>query len=74
MFAAGFETVSTTISYCLQELALKKHLQDRLREEIILNKSKNNGIINSDFLTSLVYLDMVINGNLIIIIIFIISF
>lgn len=64
MFAAGFETVSLTISFCLHELALKKHIQDRVREEIKLKKLKYNGVINNDFLMELNYLEMVIAGNL----------
>jgi len=34
MFAAGFETVSSTVSYCLYELALNKSIQDKVRQEI----------------------------------------
>ncbi|VVC43867.1 Cytochrome P450, E-class, group I,Cytochrome P450,Cytochrome P450, conserved site [Cinara cedri] len=60
MFAAGFETVSTAMSFCLYELALKKHIQDRLREEIKSKMSKNNGVIDSEFLIDLNYLDMVL--------------
>jgi len=63
MFAAGFETVSSTISYCLYELALNKSIQDRLRKDIQLKLSKNDGQINSEFLMDLNYLDMVIAGN-----------
>ncbi|XP_015378895.1 PREDICTED: probable cytochrome P450 6a14 [Diuraphis noxia] len=59
-FVAGFETTSSTLSYCLYELALKKNIQDRVREEINLTKSKHNGVINHDFLNDLNYLDMVI--------------
>jgi cytochrome P450 family 6 len=61
-FAAGFETTSTTLSFCLHELALKKNIQDRVREEIKLTKIKYNGVINNEFLTDLIYLDMVIAG------------
>ncbi|XP_022162044.1 probable cytochrome P450 6a13 [Myzus persicae] len=60
MFAAGFETVSTTVSYCLYELALNKPIQDRVRQEIQFKLSKNEGQINHGFLMDLNYLDMVI--------------
>lgn len=63
MFAAGFETVSTALSFCLYELALKPHIQDRVREEITSKLSENNGAINNDFLVDLNYLDMVLAGN-----------
>lgn len=62
MFAAGFETVSTALSFCLYELALKKHIQDKLREEIKSKMSINNGVIDNDFLVDLNYLDMVLAG------------
>lgn len=64
MFAAGFETVSTAISFCLHELALKKRIQDRVREEIKLNKSKHNGAVNNEFLLDLNYLDTVLSGTI----------
>lgn len=63
MFTAGFETTSTSISFCLYELALKKHIQDKVRAEIKLKTAKYNGEINNDFLTELDYLEMVIQGN-----------
>jgi len=63
MFAAGFETVSTTVSYCLYELALNKPIQDKVRQEIQLKLSKNDGQINHEFLMDLNYLEMVIAGN-----------
>lgn len=62
MFAAGFETVSTAMSFCLYELALKKHIQDKVREEIKQKTSKFNGIISNDFLIDLCYLDMILAG------------
>lgn len=64
MFAAGFETISTSTSFCLYELSLKKHIQDKVRDEITLKMSKFNGVVNSDFLSELNYLDMVIAGNI----------
>jgi len=63
MFAAGFETVSTALSFCLYELALKKHIQEKVRGEIKLKIAKYNGEINNEFLIDLNYLDMVIAGN-----------
>jgi len=70
MFAAGFETVSLAVSYCLYELALNKSIQDRVREEIQLKMSKNDGQIDHAFLMDLNYLDMVIAGKFCITILF----
>jgi len=71
MFAAGFETVSTTVSYCLYELALNKPIQDKVRQEIQLKLAKNDGQINHEFLMDLNYLDMVIAGEVTIFIVII---
>lgn len=62
MFAAGFETISSTLSFCLYELALKKKIQDKLRSYIQLKLAKNDGKIDYEFLLDLNYLDMVIAG------------
>lgn len=63
IFTAGFETVSSTICYCLYELALNKDIQDRVRQEVQLKLSNNDGKINKEFLLDLHYLDMVIAGD-----------
>ncbi|XP_027854113.2 probable cytochrome P450 6a13 [Aphis gossypii] len=60
IFNAGFQTVSSTISHCIYELALNKSIQDKLRQEIHLKLSNNNGQINYELLMDLNYLDMVI--------------
>lgn len=62
LFAAGFETVSTAMSFCLYELALKKPIQDKVREEMNTMKKKHNDEINNDFLKDLHYLEMVLAG------------
>ncbi|XP_050431550.1 probable cytochrome P450 6a13 [Adelges cooleyi] len=60
LFLAGFETVSTTMSICLYELALKKPIQDRVREEILTAKSNHNSDLNDGFLAELPYVEMVL--------------
>lgn len=70
MFVAGFETVSTTVSFCLYELALNKSIQDKVREEIQLKLSQNDGQIDNALLMDLNYLDMVIAGNLLFLLIY----
>nr|QIU80482.1 cytochrome P450 monooxygenase CYP6CY58 [Aphis gossypii] len=49
LFAAGFETVSTAMSFCLYELALKKPIQDKVREEMNATKIKHSGEITMNF-------------------------
>ncbi|KAF0770710.1 putative cytochrome P450 6a13, partial [Aphis craccivora] len=60
MFVAGFETVSSAVSYCLYELALNKSIQDKVRKEVQLKLSQNDGQIDHALLMDLNYLDMVI--------------
>nr|UUB32651.1 cytochrome P450 CYP345E2 [Dendroctonus rhizophagus] len=58
-FAAGFETVSATLSYTLYELCVNAHLQDRLRNEIFDNLKKHDGI-TCEAVSEMKFLDMCI--------------
>ncbi|VVC43860.1 Cytochrome P450, E-class, group I,Cytochrome P450,Cytochrome P450, conserved site [Cinara cedri] len=64
LFIAGFETVSTSMSFCLYELALKKDIQDKVRNEILEVKAKYNGQMNSESINELHYMSMVIKETL----------
>eukprot|EP00102_Acyrthosiphon_pisum_P014916 XP_008185222.1 PREDICTED: cytochrome P450 3A19-like [Acyrthosiphon pisum] len=59
MFFAGFEPVSSTLSFCLYQLALNQHNQEEMRDEMN-SKVKEHGKINNDFLVDLHYSDMVL--------------
>ncbi|XP_029344716.1 probable cytochrome P450 6a14 [Acyrthosiphon pisum] len=61
MFFAGFEPVSSTLSFCLYQLALNQHNQEEMRDEMN-SKVKEHGKINNDFLVDLHYSDMVLAG------------
>lgn len=63
LFTAGAEPISITTSLCLYELAVNKHVQDRLRDNIITAQKKSSGKITSEFLSELYYADMIMNGN-----------
>jgi len=63
MFVGGAETVSIVICFCLYQLALNKDVQDRVREEIVTTKAKNGGQLNNNYLKSLNYMNMVLEGN-----------
>lgn len=58
-FFAGFDTVSTALSFSSYELAVNKDVQDRLREEI--NETQKNGKVTYEELMGMKYLDMVIS-------------
>ncbi|KAL1462448.1 hypothetical protein WDU94_014282 [Cyamophila willieti] len=57
-FVAGFETSSSALSFCLYELAQNKHLQTKLRQEI-LDTRKQQGELNYEALLSMSLLDKV---------------
>ncbi|XP_026815293.1 probable cytochrome P450 6a13 [Rhopalosiphum maidis] len=59
MFLAGFEPVSSTLSFCLYQLALNQHIQDKMRDEMN-SKLKQHGQLNNEFLVDLHYTDMVL--------------
>nr|XP_022918003.1 probable cytochrome P450 6a13 [Onthophagus taurus] len=60
-FLAGFETSSTTASFCLYELAHDQDIQDKLREEIRSKIKENGGKITYDGIMEMKYLDQVVN-------------
>jgi cytochrome P450 family 6 len=61
-FSAGFETSSTTMTFCLYELALNPDIQDRLRAEIDRVLQKNGGNITYESIFEMEYLEKVVDG------------
>ena len=61
LFAAGFESSSTTISFGLFELAHCQDTQDKLRREILEFEKKNDGKISYENVKDMKYLNMVVN-------------
>ncbi|XP_012280030.1 probable cytochrome P450 6a13 [Orussus abietinus] len=59
-FTAGYETSSTTISFCLYELALDAEVQDRTRQDILSALEKTEGKLTYDAVQEMKYLDMVV--------------
>ena len=59
---AGFDTVSTAMSFLLYELAVNPDVQERLVQEIRDNDAKNGGKFDFDSIQKLPYLDMVVSG------------
>jgi cytochrome P450 family 6 len=61
-FLAGFETSSTTMTFCLYELAQNQEVQSKLRDEISSALDENEGKLDYESVMNLKYLQMVIDG------------
>ncbi|CAG9769276.1 unnamed protein product [Ceutorhynchus assimilis] len=65
IYAAGFDTSSSTTSYLLYELAKHQDVQDKVREEIWrIGKRNPNGKFTYDDLADMKYAEMCINETL----------
>ncbi|KNC33646.1 hypothetical protein FF38_08727 [Lucilia cuprina] len=63
-FLADFETSSTTISFCLYELAKHIEIQEKLRQEILQTIKESNNVITYEGINSMLYLEQVISETL----------
>ncbi|XP_019565200.3 cytochrome P450 9e2-like [Aedes albopictus] len=64
-FLAGFETVSTTLTFLIHDLVTNQEVQQRLYEEIVAtNESLQGTQLSYDTLQKMKYLDMVVTESL----------
>ncbi|KAJ6639105.1 Cytochrome P450 6k1 [Pseudolycoriella hygida] len=63
-FIAGFETSSTTLSFCLYELAKNPNIQNKVHEEIDQVIEKHNGQLTYDAVHDMKYLEWCIDETL----------
>lgn len=63
-FSAGFETSSTTMSFCLFELARNQEIQCKVQDEIDLVLSKYDGKLTYDSMNEMKYLECCLDGKL----------
>jgi cytochrome P450 family 6 len=61
-FIAGFETSSTTMTFCLYQLAINPNIQEVLRNEIDTVLEKHDGNISYEAIHEMTYLDKVVAG------------
>lgn len=62
LFSIGFETSSSTLSFCLNELAKNPEIQSRVYEEINRVLEKHGGEITYDSVAEMKYLENCIDG------------
>nr|QZP43536.1 cytochrome P450 monooxygenase CYP9A197 [Ephestia elutella] len=60
-FIAGFETVSSVMSFGLHELTVNPDIQERLAQEIKENELKNGGKFDYNSIQNMTYMDMVVS-------------
>ncbi|XP_058837433.1 probable cytochrome P450 9f2 [Topomyia yanbarensis] len=64
-FLAGFDTVSTAMTFLTYELTINPDIQNRLYEEILeTNQSLNDTALSYEVLQNLKYMDMVVSESL----------
>ncbi|XP_066257289.1 probable cytochrome P450 9f2 [Euwallacea similis] len=61
IFFAGFDTSSNVMCFGAYELAINKHVQDKLRKEIRETHKSNNGKLTYESLLEMKYIDMVVS-------------
>ncbi|KAG6461828.1 cytochrome P450 9e2 [Manduca sexta] len=60
-FIAGFETVSSAMSFLLHEIAVNPDVQERLYQEIMENEANNGGKFDYNSIQQMKYMDMVVS-------------
>ncbi|PNF31791.1 putative cytochrome P450 6a14 [Cryptotermes secundus] len=63
-FLAGFETSSTTMTFCLYEMSVNPDIQERLRTEIDMVLEKHDGKLSYEAVQEMSYLDKVVSETL----------
>lgn len=58
----GFETSSTTLSFCMYELAKNREIQEKVHEEIDSILAKHGGQITYEAVAEMTYLENCIDG------------
>lgn len=61
-FLAGFETSSTTMTFCLYELAINPNIQEKARQEARKVIQRHDGKFTYEAMTEMHYIDQVIHG------------
>lgn len=62
-FIAGYETSSTTMLFCMYELAKHPEIQQKVYEEMVDVLGEHNGKLTYDSVADMKYMDSCLNGN-----------
>lgn len=63
-FLAGYETSSTTMTFCIYELVRNPELQEKVRHEINSVLAKHEGNLTYEAILDMHYMEKVINGKI----------
>lgn len=63
-FLAGYETSSTTMTFCIYELVHNPEIQEKVREEINSVLAKHGGNLTYEATLDMHYMEKVINGKI----------
>lgn len=61
-FLAGFETSSTTMTFCLHELSLNQEIQEKARQNVLDALEKHDGKITYESIADMNYLELCVSG------------
>lgn len=59
----GYETSSTSMTYCIHELAQNPDIQEKARQHVLDVLMKHDGKITYESVADMYYLEQCINGN-----------
>lgn len=62
-FAGGYESSSTTMSFCMYELAKNPDIQQKAYDDIVLSLEKHDGQLTYESVSEMKYVDNCIEGN-----------
>lgn len=63
-FVAGYETTSTTLTFCIYELSQNQDLQERARKEVLATLSRNENQLTYKAIDELNFLDQIVRETL----------
>lgn len=63
-FAGGYESSSTTMSFCMYELAKNPEIQQKAYEDIIASLEQHNGQLTYESVNNMKYMEHCIEGNI----------